>query len=124
MRLAPVPLFFASDPIRAIEISAESSKTTHGSVACLDACRYFSGLILGALQEVNKQELLADRFSPIDGYFKEKPLCHEIDEVARGSFMTKEPPDIVGSGYVAGTTLRYEPQCIIQDMEARSNMDV
>ena len=100
MRLAPVPLFFASHPIRAIDISAESSKTTHGAETCLDACRYFSGLILGALQAVNKQELLADRFTPIDGYFKEKPLCREIDEVARGSFMTKEPPDIVGSGYV------------------------
>jgi ADP-ribosyl-[dinitrogen reductase] hydrolase len=28
------------------------------------------------------------------------PLCAEIDEIARGSFKRKEPPEIVGSGYV------------------------
>jgi ADP-ribosylglycohydrolase len=41
MRLAPVPMFFAADPEKAVMMSAESSKTTHGTVACLDACRYF-----------------------------------------------------------------------------------
>jgi len=41
MRLAPVPLFFASDPEKAVQMSAESSRTTHGAVTCLDACRYF-----------------------------------------------------------------------------------
>ncbi len=31
MRLAPVPLFFAQDPERAIQMAAESSRTTHGA---------------------------------------------------------------------------------------------
>jgi hypothetical protein len=30
MRLAPVPLFFASDPEKAVHMNAESSRTTHG----------------------------------------------------------------------------------------------
>ena len=38
MRLAPVPLFFAYDPEKAIHMSAESSRTTHGALTCLDAC--------------------------------------------------------------------------------------
>jgi len=49
MRLAPVPMFFAADAGQAIRMSAESSRTTHGALACLDACRYFGGLLVGAL---------------------------------------------------------------------------
>lgn len=100
MRLAPVPLYFASDPPLAIALSEESSKTTHGARTCLDACRYFGGLITGALNGAGKAELLSERYSPVPGIWDERPLCPEIDAVARGSFKHKNPPDIVGSGYV------------------------
>ncbi|MGD9947653.1 MAG: ADP-ribosylglycohydrolase family protein [Desulfobulbus sp.] len=100
MRLAPVPLFFAANPENAIMQSAESSRTTHGARACLDACRYFAGLILGAVQGISKDMLLAPRYTPVVGLWDKMPLCHEIDEVAGGSFKRKEPPQIVGSGYV------------------------
>jgi ADP-ribosylglycohydrolase len=100
MRLAPVPLFFASDPAKAIAMSAESSKTTHGAQTCLDACRYFGGLLVGALQEASKQVLLSERYTPVEGLWEKTPLCPEIDAIARGSFKRKNPPDIVGSGYV------------------------
>jgi len=100
MRLAPVPLFFASDPERAICMSAESSRTTHGAVTCLDACRFLGGLIVGAVRGASKDKLLSDRYAPVDGIWDRVPLCAEIDEIARGSFKRKEPPEIVGSGYV------------------------
>ncbi len=100
MRLAPVPLFFAEDPEKAIFMSAESSKTTHGAVTCLDACRYFGGLIVGALRGASKEEILSERYAPVGRIWEKSPLCPEIDEVACGSFKQKEPPDIVGSGYV------------------------
>jgi ADP-ribosyl-[dinitrogen reductase] hydrolase len=41
MRLAPVPMFFAADPEKAVVMSAESSKTTHGTVACLSRRELF-----------------------------------------------------------------------------------
>jgi ADP-ribosyl-[dinitrogen reductase] hydrolase len=44
MRLAPVPLFFASKPDIAILRSADSSRTTHGAREAVDACRYMAGL--------------------------------------------------------------------------------
>ncbi|MGE5237722.1 MAG: ADP-ribosylglycohydrolase family protein, partial [Chloroflexota bacterium] len=100
MRLAPVPLFFARDPHEAIERSGESSRTTHGVATCIDACKYFGGLIVGAVQGVSKDELLSERYSPIPGYWASHPLVPEIDEVASGSFKRKKPPQIVGSGYV------------------------
>lgn len=100
MRLAPVPLFYASDPWEAVERSAESSRTTHGAPNCVDACRYFGALISGAVNGAEKEELLSERYSPTPGLWDERPLAPELDEVARGSFKEKEPPEIRGSGYV------------------------
>ncbi len=100
MRLAPVPLFFASNPEAAIHFSAESSRTTHAATTCLDACRYFAGLLIGALQGVSKDELLSPRYAPVEQLWERMPLCPEIDKIANGSFKRKNPPEIVGSGYV------------------------
>ncbi len=103
MRLAPVPLFFASDPELAIQMSGESSRTTHGATTCVDACRYFGGLIVGALLGESKDMLLAPRYAPIAGLWDRLLLCEEIEEIAAGSFQRKEPPEIVGSGYVVAS---------------------
>jgi ADP-ribosylglycohydrolase len=100
MRLAPVPLFFAGNAAEAIEQSGESSRTTHGARAAVDACRYFGGLIAGAVRGVAKAELLAPMYAPEPGYWDAHPLSPEIAEIARGSFRAKSPPEIVGSGYV------------------------
>jgi ADP-ribosylglycohydrolase len=100
MRLAPVPLFFARDPETGVRMSGESSRTTHGTAACIDACRYYGGLIVGAVMGENKANLLAPHYSPVVGLWEREPLCPEVDEVAGGSFASRQPPDIEGSGYV------------------------
>jgi len=66
MRLAPVALFFASNHDQAIHYAGESSRTTHGTKAAVDACRYFAGLIVGALRGHRKSELLSPFFFPGD----------------------------------------------------------
>ena len=100
MRLAPVPMFFFRDPARAIEMAAASSRTTHGARACVDACRYFAGLTVGALQGMPKELLLSREYSPSAEGWSSDPLCAEVAEVAEGSFRTKAAGEIVGSGYV------------------------
>jgi ADP-ribosylglycohydrolase len=100
MRLAPVPMFYAASPETAIEKSGESSRTTHGADVCIDACRYFGGLIAGALAGATKDDLLSDHYAPIPGYWKKHPLDPQIDEIAGGSFKKKNPPEIKGTGYV------------------------
>ena len=100
MRLAPVPLFYATNPRKAIERSADSSRTTHGAVAAVDACRYLGALLVGALSGISKGVLLSERYSPLSGYWEECPLCPEVDEIAAGSFKRRAPPEIKGSGYV------------------------
>ena len=102
MRLAPVPLFYAANPALAIRMSAESSRTTHGARTCVDACRYFGALLVGALLGEGKEQLLAPHFLPSGASpgWDEELLCAEIDEIAAGSFRHKEPPEIAGEGYV------------------------
>lgn len=94
MRLAPVPLAYATRPSEAVERSGESSQTTHGAATAVDACRYLGGLIVGAVSGVSKEVLLAPR------YGQQNPLHPEVDEVAAGSFRRREPPEIIGSGFV------------------------
>jgi ADP-ribosylglycohydrolase len=100
MRLAPVPLFFANHPEDAIAFSAESSRTTHGTLTAIDACRYLAALIVGAVHGVSREELLSSHYSPIPGYWQENPLVAEINEIAAGSFKHRQPPEIKGTGYV------------------------
>ena len=100
MRLAPVPMFFAGDPAEAIERSADSSRTTHGAEEAVDACRYFSGLLVGALKGVDKATLLSNRYCPVEDHWRRNRLAGGIDAVAAGSFKGKEPPEIEGTGYV------------------------
>ena len=100
MRLAPVPIYYMADPAEAVRVSGESSRTTHGAAMPVDACRYYGGLIVGALRGVPKEELLSTAYSPVHGLWDHRPLHPDVMEVAMGSFKTKEPPEIVGSGYV------------------------
>lgn len=100
MRLAPVPMYFGGDAAEAIERSGESSRTTHGADEAVDACRYYSGLLVGALRGAEKEALLGPGYCPIDGLWQTEPLGERIAEVAEGSFKHREPPQIRGSGYV------------------------
>ena len=100
MRLAPVPLFYADDPLKAIEMSGESSRTTHALQVTIDACKYFGGLIWGAINGVKKEELLSEHYSPVNGYWDEHEMVSDLSDVASGSFKKKNPPEIKGTGYV------------------------
>jgi ADP-ribosylglycohydrolase len=100
MRLGPVPMRFAGDPAEAIRLAGESSRTTHGSRECVDACRYMAGVIVGALEGRSKAELLSFRFSPVPELWAKTPLSPKIAAIANGSFKLKDPPQIVGGGYV------------------------
>lgn len=100
MRLAPIPLFFQANPAQAIEFAAASSRTTHAAPAAVDACRYYAGLIVGALHGVAKATLLAPLYCPVPGYWAARPLDAAVQAVALGTFHRHQPPQIRGTGYV------------------------
>ena len=100
MRLASVPMFYTNDARMAVARAAESSRTTHGAREAVDACRYFAGLLTGALAGVDKDTLLQRRYSPAAGLWTSQPLAKKVAAVADGSFKQRDPPDIKGTGYV------------------------
>jgi ADP-ribosyl-[dinitrogen reductase] hydrolase len=103
MRLAPVPLRYASTPSEAVRLAATSSKTTHGAREAVDACRYFAALLIGALQGRDKRELLSPGFAPEGVDWPAEPLAPAIAAIAAGSFKTKSERQIRATGYVVDT---------------------
>lgn len=100
MRLAPVALAYAGDPVRAVELAACSSRTTHGAQEAVDSCRYLAALIVGALAGATKEELLHPFFDPVGGLWAGRPLAAKVEAIAAGAYKQKQPPEIRGSGYV------------------------
>jgi len=102
MRLAPVVLFNFSDPQKCVNVSGSSSKTTHQAPEAIDACRYFGGLLFGAIAGVEKEALTTGVFEPYNGAWKGLPLEPAIELVAHTAYK-KSRNDIKSSGYVVDT---------------------
>jgi ADP-ribosylglycohydrolase len=103
MRLAPAVLAYANAPTTALDMAGDSSKTTHPNKLCIDSCRYLCALIIGALQELPKEEFLAPNYTPVKEYWLHRPLAPEVAQIAAGSYKSKEPPAIQGKGDVINT---------------------
>ena len=96
MRLTPIPLFYAKDLKLAIQMSGESATTTHGSPICVDACRLYSSLIVKAIGGANKTTILEYQAD----LWQDRSLVPSVDQVARGSYRHKEPPEIKGTIHI------------------------
>lgn len=93
MRLAPVPMFFCSDRVQAIEMSGESARTTHGTAACIEACRLMGGMLVRLLGGATKADALF-------GHDVTGLSCENVEALARGDYRRKSEDEIAGSGYV------------------------
>lgn len=91
MRLAPIPLFYFHQPDSLRRYAKLSSKTTHASAACLEACAYFAELLANALRGKEKSALF-------DGF--EIAEFPQITHIVRGDYRQKTAEQIKGSGYV------------------------
>ena len=104
MRLAPVPIRYAHlYPGRGDELARlaeESSLPTHASDQCLSACRYLAIVLAALIHGEDRNKVLSPRWQPLQQLNATKPLHPLIQEVARGSFRQKQPPEIQGSGWV------------------------
>jgi ADP-ribosylglycohydrolase len=100
MRLCRVVIAYARSPSAAIVYAGESSRTTHGNRECVHACRCFAGLLAGAMRGEAKGKLLGPEYCPVAGLWDVEPLEPKIDAIAGGSFKTRQPPGIKGTGYV------------------------
>jgi ADP-ribosylglycohydrolase len=90
-RAAIAAAWAAADPERAVALAAEVARPTHQAPQTLDACRYYAGLVVGALQGASRQELLAPDFSPVPGLWERHPLRREVAAVAAGGWRRTAP---------------------------------
>ncbi|RMA82696.1 ADP-ribosylglycohydrolase family protein [Umboniibacter marinipuniceus] len=58
MRLAPVVMFFANNPELAVQYAIDSTRTTHGASACLDASADMAELLLGLFNAISKDAIM------------------------------------------------------------------
>jgi ADP-ribosyl-[dinitrogen reductase] hydrolase len=101
MKLAPVALAYATHPTEAIRYAGLSARTTHGAPEALDACRYWSALLVGALDGTDLRGLIGgDAYAPVPGLWERELLRPRVAAVAAGSFRGKQPPEIRGDGYI------------------------
>ena len=104
-RLAPIPMYMFLDGSRAKELAAAMSRTTHAAEEAVDACRYLTGLMVGAFRGESKEALLSDHYSPVYHYwfFPQIKLARKVAAIAAGSYKQKEAEDLPASGYVIDT---------------------
>ena len=94
--LAPIPMYLIHDGARAKEIATEMSRAAHEETEAVDACRYLTGLMVGALRSESKEALLSDLYSPVYNYwlFQHVALCPAVDRVARGVYKDKQASEL------------------------------
>ncbi|MGH8261964.1 MAG: ADP-ribosylglycohydrolase family protein, partial [Steroidobacteraceae bacterium] len=97
--VAPV-LYAFSDPAHAIELAVETCRTTHQAPVVLDACRYFAGLMIGALGGVTKAKLVGGIFEPERGLWQRLRLKEPVLAMAEAAAKTKSAPEAGGGGNI------------------------
>lgn len=91
MRLAPIAIFYCGNHVDLIRYAGESSRTTHGSAECIDACKYFASLLVTAMSASNKEELRNTFY---------QPTTSKVSSIASGLYLEKSYEQLTGSGYV------------------------
>ena len=92
MRLAPIPMFYFPDLEKTIHFAGESSRTTHGTQECIDACRLFAEMLFRALSGSSKDDILFNTTVKI--------TAPKINDIASGDYCQKPITKIQGIGYV------------------------
>lgn len=91
MRLAPVPIAYMNHPEQAVYFSIQSSRTTHASPLCLDACGWMASLLLALLHGGDKDCVLQVFY---------QPQTEAITTLQSFEFIDKNYRDLRGTGYV------------------------
>ena len=83
---------FAADcPSLALATAVDSARLTHQAPVVLDAMRYFTALLFGALRGEARSELLRPHYCPEPGWWERQPLKPEVAAIAGGSWRDAVP---------------------------------
>jgi ADP-ribosyl-[dinitrogen reductase] hydrolase len=93
MRYAPLALYYFPDREAILKHSPDSSRTTHGTQECLDACVLMGDVLYRILSGAPKHECLF-------GAVHELIVSPRIRGVGYGAYADRPPEEIRGSGHV------------------------
>lgn len=99
MRLAPVAMAYANRPEEAVKYAEMSSRTTHGAAESVEACAVLASILVAGLRGADKESMLSAEVC-YKWRQDEPAYSAAIEEIIRGSYRYKEPPEIQGTGYV------------------------
>ncbi len=86
-------MFFFPDRQAAIQMSGESSRTTHGTAECIDSSRLFGGILWEALSGSSKLDVLLQ-------HGVDEIVSGKVESIAQGGYRSKSETEIRGTGYV------------------------
>jgi ADP-ribosyl-[dinitrogen reductase] hydrolase len=90
LRIAPIVLKYYKQPTICMNHVENATKLTHISVTCIDVCKFYASLMIGALMGVKKKTLLSSSFNIMDittynelryNIFSQEYLCHCSDTI-------------------------------------------
>lgn len=93
MRLSPVSIRWSHDARSVVAMAADSSRPTHPASRPVDACKLLAAMTAGLVRG-ESWETVCDA-----GFWGHGPLHPAVEAIARGSWRTKRPPSIRGTGY-------------------------
>ncbi len=98
--IAPLAMYLLHDAARAKDLAADVSLFNGGSRESVDACRYLTGLMIGALRGDSKATIMGDLYSPVYNYwfFRGGGLSKRVDAVARGVYQNRETAELETGG--------------------------
>ncbi|NNH00822.1 ADP-ribosylglycohydrolase family protein [Acinetobacter sp. ANC 5414] len=91
MRLAPIAIYYHDDKLQLDEYSALSSKTTHASLECIQACQFFAKILVNALYGKTKEELFLVEYSS---------ELEALSSIINGNYKLKNADNIKSGGFV------------------------
>lgn len=104
MRLAPVAIAgshrFPADVAGLAGLCVESSLPTHRAPQAVSACAVLGVMLAGLVEGVGRHSVTDPGWRIWDAVRSVRELHPEVETVISGTYLRKQPPDIVGSGYV------------------------
>ena len=77
-RVLAAAAFAHADPVAALTLAVECTRTTHQAPLVLDACRYLAALLVGALRGAGADAILQGVYEPQAGFWAARPLKPEL----------------------------------------------
>jgi ADP-ribosylglycohydrolase len=81
--------FSVRDLPAALDLAVDCARLTHQAPLALDAARYYTALLLGALLGAPAKSLTAPNYSPVPGLWDRHPLKPPVAAVAGGSWRAR-----------------------------------